>query len=693
AALEELLVRVPQARRIPVDYASHSPYVDRIAEEIRDALDGITPRTGEIPFISSVTGEVLDTVGLDPEYWVTNLRRTVRFQDAILTALDRGDRVFTEISPHPVLTVGIEDTAGDMAVSVTGTLRRGDGGPRRLLTALADAFVRGVPVNWASLFSGEPPAPADLPTYAFQRRRFWLETGPAPGDLTATGLGSTDHPLLAAAVRLAGSDEIVLSGLLRPATQTWLADHLVQGSPVLPAAAVVDLAFSAGRQVGLDHLVELTLREPLVLPQQGEVVIQVRVGAPEPDGHRRVTLHSSTEDDDWTLHAEGALAQAPVADDVFDWRQWPPTGSEPLDLADFYENAAMTGYGYGPAFRGLRRAWRRGDEVFADIALPDERQAEAAGYCVHPALLDAALQSGLVRGTEEVRLPFVWSEVSLAAVGTSALRVRVRGAGDDAVSLVAADPEGRPVLTAAKVTSRPVPGGILRRAGTTSLLDALHALDWVPLQTAEGGVAPAPNLTVLDLASAREKGDPIDVVHTLLTEVLRRVQSLQADERLAVVTRSAVATGPGDTADDLVGAPVWGLLRSAQAENPGQLFLVDLDDSTDSPDVAVAAAVAAGEPQAAVRDGAVLAPRLKKAPRTTREEAGAIDEPLAEGQVRVRVLAAGLNFRDVLLSLDMYPGGGPMGAEAAGVVVEVGPGVSGLGVGDRVMGLVSGAFG
>ncbi|GKQ37972.1 hypothetical protein ALMP_45060, partial [Streptomyces sp. A012304] len=185
-ALDELLAiceaQGTWARRVPVDYASHSTQVSRIRKPLLRALAGIRPQTSRIPFCSSVTGELLDTATLDAQYWYTNLRQTVRFEDAVRTLLDQGHDVFVESSAHPVLTTGvletIEDTGADAAA--LGTLRRNQGGPERFLTALAEAHAHGVTVDW------QPVLPSgvhrvDLPTYAFQRERYWLgDTTDAP---------------------------------------------------------------------------------------------------------------------------------------------------------------------------------------------------------------------------------------------------------------------------------------------------------------------------------------------------------------------------------------------------------------------------------------------------------------------------------------------------------------------------------
>ncbi|MYR59085.1 acyltransferase domain-containing protein, partial [Streptomyces sp. SID625] len=157
ALVEGLVGEGVRARLIDVDYASHSSHVEEIRERLLSDLDGITPLSGAVPYYSSVTGGPLDTKALDAEYWYRNLRQTVEFERATRSLLAAGHRVFIESSPQPALVHGIEDTAADAGAPQTlvlDTLRRGAGGLRRFQTALAEAHVRGLRVDWERLFAG-----------------------------------------------------------------------------------------------------------------------------------------------------------------------------------------------------------------------------------------------------------------------------------------------------------------------------------------------------------------------------------------------------------------------------------------------------------------------------------------------------------------------------------------------------------
>ncbi|MGW0747823.1 polyketide synthase dehydratase domain-containing protein, partial [Streptomyces sp. NPDC002817] len=582
------------------------------------------------------------------------------------------------------------------------------------------------------MFEGTGARAVDLPTYAFQRQRYWLE-----------GATST-HPLLDDTVRLADEDQVVLSGRLTLGTHHWLADHAVFGSVLLPGAAFVEMALHAGSEVDCGRLIELALERPLFMPEEAGVVVQVRVREADAEGRRALDIYSSPQDDDvateWTRHAVGILAPAtePVAD--ADFQLWPPAGAERLAVEDFYAEIASAGYGYGPAFRGLRAAWRRDDEVFAEVALAQDHQLSAARFGVHPALLDAALQTAMLSGDgTRTHLPFVWNEVSLHAVGASSLRVRVRRGANDSVSLTVADPTGAPVASADEIVMRPVSRQAL---GQRQDDDALHRLDWIQLSpadtTADGdwvvlgatdlGLASRaevlPGWTALGDAVAAGRAVPDAVVvpfaqggepHGGLTALLTVLQDWLDDERwrtsrLVVVTRSAVAVADAFRTD-LSHAPAWGLLRSTQNEHPGRVTVVDVEDAGTNGGQGLAAAIDSGEPQIAVRDNGLLVPRL----RPTGVDNGlalpvepgwqliatggdtlaalgivpsdAATRPLEPHQVRVEVHATGVNFRDALVALGMVPGQKGLGSEGAGVVLEVGAAVEGLGVGDRVVGL------
>ncbi|MFJ8439955.1 type I polyketide synthase [Kitasatospora griseola] len=661
ALVEELLEEGVWATSIDVDYASHSAHVEEIRERLLADLDGITPLPGAVPYYSSVTGGLLDTKALDAEYWYRNLRQTVEFEQATRALLASGHRVFIESSPQPALMYGIEDTAADAGTPETvvlDTLRRGAGGLRRLQLALAGAHVRGLRVDWERLFAGTGAQRVDLPTYAFQRRRYWLDALPADRDQAAAGQTAADHPLLGAAIELPDDAGTLFTGRLSPATHPWLVDHAVAGAVILPGAALVELAAYAGRRHGCALVEELTLAAPLLLPDDHAVQLRVRVGADDGTGRRPVEFHSRPEaapgaaDRPWTRHATGTVgprdASADPDDTVEPVGAWPPPGAVPLDVDELYGLLEARGVAYGPAFRGLRAAWRTADAIHAEVVRPDGLPGTGAdGFGVHPALLDAALQTtGLREGAatgepaDGVPLPFSWQRVAIEASDAPVLRVRLRPDGPDAVAARITDPSGRTVATVGSLTLRTASTAALRASA-----GSVFHVGWTPVTAGPGPrpvtrwgllgprderVLPAafpveppsatPDAVLLTCPPSADgtDADPA-AVHAVAAGVLHRVQAHLADDStartpLVVLTRGA--TGPlGARPADPGAAAVWGMLRAAQLEHPDRFVLLD----TEGPDQdglgdALADLLATGEPQAALRGGVLHAPRLVRPP-------------------------------------------------------------------------------
>ncbi|KJK54932.1 type I polyketide synthase, partial [Saccharothrix sp. ST-888] len=596
AQLKDEGIRV---KRLPVDYASHSAQVETVHGRLLETLADVRPLPSEVPFYSTVTGDVIDTTELTAEYWYTNLRRTVLFEQAAGAAVRKGHGVFVESSPHPVLTVGLQETFD--GVRAIGSLRRDDGGRARFAAALGEAFAHGIAVDWQAFFDGPRPNRVELPTYAFQHEQFWLDSVSGNTDVTSAGLTPTDHPILSAAMTRADTDGVVLTGRLSVGTHPWLADHVVGGELLFPGTGYLELALQAGESVGLGRVADLTLHAPLVLPEHGAVQLQVVIGAAE-DSRRPVSVYSraeSAEDElPWTRHADGVLAPAGAPAEP-ELRAWPPAGAEPIALDGLYEQLAEAGLGYGPAFRGLRAAWRHGEDVYAEVALAQQ----VDGFGLHPALSDAALHAVGLTGiaADDALLPFAWSEVQLHATGARELRVRVRTLEQPgAVSLTLADAAGAPVASVGTLALRPIPADQLAAAAKSARAGSLYRVDWVPAPTP--AEVPDRRLEVLRTPA----GTGADEVRAAVEAVLDELRAKLADEQLADATL-VVATGA-----DLAGAAVAGLVRSAQSENPDRIVLVELDEDPASPAL-LAAAVAVGEPQVAIRDGVIRLPRLVRA--------------------------------------------------------------------------------
>ncbi|WP_367224047.1 acyltransferase domain-containing protein, partial [Streptomyces sp. 16-176A] len=492
-ALKELFEAVSgagvRARMVPVDYASHTVHVEAIEGELAQVLAGLVPRAPEVPMYSTFRDAWLDgSTVLDASYWYGNLRHEVRFAAAVEALAGAGYRAFVEVSAHPVLTTAVQDLLdihADSPVVTTGTLRRDEDTSARFHMSLATLHTRGIATDPLPDVTGHHHV--DLPTYPFQHQSYWLQVPESAGDLGTAGLDDAGHPLLGAVVRLPEDGGVLLTGRLSLASHPWLADHAVSGTVLVPGAALVELAVHAGQQVDAGVLDELVVETPLVLPATGAVRVQVTAGATDDLGRRAVAVHARGEDGEaWTRHASGFLTTGVAghgtgsAADGFDFGVWPPEGAEALSVADFYDLRFVAGYEYGPVFQGLRRVWRRGEELFADVVLGEEAAGDARAFGLHPALLDAALHTAaFADGPQDERtlLPFAWNGVAVHATGVSALRVRIVPRGADAVSVQAADGAGDPVATVGSLAFRAVDPRQLE-SGDDVLRDALFRVDW-----------------------------------------------------------------------------------------------------------------------------------------------------------------------------------------------------------------------
>ncbi|WP_024802961.1 type I polyketide synthase [Nocardia sp. BMG51109] len=661
-AMDDLLRGCEQAeiraRRVAVDYASHSAQVETIEHELLDDLGPVAPMSSRIPFYSTVVGGFVDTATLDAGYWYRNLRGRVGFEPAVRALLDQGATCFVEISPHPVLTMAVEETADACGAAertaVLASLRRGEGGLARFALSLAEAHTVGIPVEWPALYAGSGARKIPLPTYAFQRQRFWLSPVAGPGDATAAGLGRVEHPILAAAVQVGDRDEWLFTGRISIAAQPWTRDHMVFGLVLVPGVALVELASAAGREAGCPVVDELVIEAPLVLEEDAVRQIQVTLGAADADGRREVALFSRPESageepGEATCHGRGRLAATTAPAEPFP-AQWPPAGAEEITVDSVYARlgayAHLTDpdFDYGPAFRGVRAAWSLGDTVFTELELPESAGA-ASGFGLHPALFDAALHGGLGKLYQGESgpggLPFAWSGVHLERIGHTRIRVRIGLAGDTSLRLDIATEDGLPVASVQRLDVRPVDQAQLeaaRRSGQR----ALFQVDWVAVAPSQRqapvailgeltGVGPhfadieelerslgdrraAPEAVVVGIETPVGADDGAAAARAVATRALALMQRCMSSEWLTdtkvfIVTERAAAVGA--EAPDVAQATVWGLVHSAQSEHPGRFRLVDVDGADTAPDWG--ALVDLDEPRLAVREGRVLAPRLARA--------------------------------------------------------------------------------
>ncbi|MGV9267535.1 type I polyketide synthase [Kitasatospora sp. NPDC003701] len=594
----------------------------------------------------------------------------------------------------------LPENSGDRAPVLVPAVRGPVGEAAALASAVAELHVHGVGWDWASVLGATGGRVVELPTYPFQRQRHWAEARPvaapaaaAAGDgAGALGLDPADHPMMGLAVEVVGGEGWMFTSRLSRADHPWLADHVIMETVVVPGLALLELALRAGRQIGCDRVDDLTFETPVELPEQGAVSVQVWVGAADQEGRRQLTIHSRRDTGAgsrataWTRNASGVLASGPEErPELPDLGVWPPRGAVPVDVDELYTRLYRRGYHFGPAFRSLRRAWRLGDDWLTEVHLPEEYRAEAERFEIHPAMLDSAVHRQLLAfgegengDSEHAPILFSLAGVRKFTPGPGSLRVRLSPISPDEVTLTIADQSGRLALRVESFVMKAVSSAQLRATSSGTRDAALH-VDWVPLPrpgaehgpdaeppvligadqgAAAGGVtarryadlaglaaslppgAPGPRTVLAVLGTATPGAAEVDDVHTATRHALALLQGWLADERFAdsrlvLLTRGAVAAGGAPT--DLAHAPVWGLVRSAQTENPDRFVLVDVDGHPESWR-ALPAALAAGEPQLALRAGGLLVPRLAGAPRARQ----AVREPDPAGTVLLTGATGGL---------------------------------------------------
>ncbi|WP_157110494.1 SDR family NAD(P)-dependent oxidoreductase, partial [Nocardia anaemiae] len=623
AVVEACVEKGWRTHRLRVSHAFHSALMEPMLAEFATAIAGLAFARPSIALVSTLIGARITDEMTDPSYWVGQVRETVRFADAVATMADMGVSRFAEVGPDAVLTPMIARTL-DTATTIALT-KRNNADPATLLTGLARLHVMGSTVDWSSYYVGAGAAKIDLPTYSFQHRRFWT-TGPLhTGEAHALGLRSTEHPMLGAMVPQAEGGGVRFTGRLSADTQPWLADHDVLGTVLLPGTGFVELALHAGNQVDCPELEELTLLAPLVFQGLGGVQIQVIVGDGDETGRRRVDIYSRTDADDpsvpWTHHAQGAVRPGAETEEPEDWEdfvQWPPAGAMEVRLDGAYDKIADHGYNYGPTFQGLVALWRRGADLFAEVALPE--QTTAQGYGVHPALLDAtmhALPFSLPQDMDDhaerpTLVPFAWSSVRLHADGARRVRVRLTEPNQGTFTLTMADFGGAPLLSVQSLALRPLSAELLSAAPRSH--DALYELTWRtgPQLRSGAGVSWA-EWGAAESASVLLFRPPVDGaempvrLRTALHHTLGVLQQFSSEECYAASTLAVIT----DSTADPAAAAVWGLVRAAQAENPGRIVLIEAPAATTA-DHLVAAALT-GEPELEVDGDGTQVPRLIRA--------------------------------------------------------------------------------
>ncbi|HLT40498.1 MAG TPA: SDR family NAD(P)-dependent oxidoreductase, partial [Enhygromyxa sp.] len=631
-----------RTRRLVVSHAFHSHRMDPMLDDFREVVASVRLSPPSIPIVSNITGKLATTEELtSPEYWVRHVRAAVRFLDGVRTLEAQDVGVCLELGPHGVLCSMASACLSDIGqerVALLPAMRRDRPETETLALAVGGLHCHGVAVDWHAYFSPFEPKRVDLPTYPFQRQRYWLDARQQKTtDVTSAGLDATGHPLLGAAVSLADSGAFLFTSKLSLADHPWLADHIVFDHILVPGTGLLDLALTAGGHVGAPHLDDLSIEAPLVIVRDEPLTIQLSVAAADESGRRNLFVYSRTSsasaDAPWTLHASGTLSEL-TTEQPFDLTAWPPSGASEVDLGGLYQRLAETGLVYGPAFQGLTRAWMAGTTRFAEVHLPEGTPAD--GFAIHPAILDAALHTLLLgEDLDGIALPFAWSGVSVHATGATTIRVRLTATStDNSFALDVADAVGQPLASIASLAARPTSPADIRDALSRTRVQHLYRVDWKPLPKAtpasfgstwQVGGLPCPGATMASSLDAIDGSPELLLVPRIgatditpleasveLLEILKYYLSNDrfSATRLVVVTRRAVATRGDEDVLDLVRAPLWGLARSAQSEHPDRaIILVDIDER----DIDVRSLLGSGEAQLALRDGKLMVPRLAHA--------------------------------------------------------------------------------
>ncbi|MFJ8584812.1 amino acid adenylation domain-containing protein [Streptomyces sp. NPDC093595] len=694
-----------KAKRLTVSHAFHSHHMDGMLDEFRAVAESVRFRPAAIPLVSSLTGELAAPGELEqPGYWVRQVRQAVRFSDGMRTLHRQGANTFLELGPQPVLSgLGASCLADEGPVSWVPSCTPGKNGASVIQRSLAELHVRGVRVDWDGYFAPFGGGRVDLPTYAFQRERFWFEP-PASREVGA-GLDATGHALLGGGVEIAGTGLSLFTNVVADNQPVWVQEHRVMDAVLMPGTAFFEAMRAAGDAAheGEWDLSDVVIASPLVLASGVPVRMQVTVGPAVGDA-RPVQVHSAPEGEDgaWQLHAEGRITPAEEAG-AGAAVTVPPRGAEPLDASALYRDLDALGYGYGPTFQGIKEAWHVGGEVWARAALPESAEQSAAGYVLHPALLDSAMHSLLLtqrlqnRTGDDLFVPFEAERLSLRVKGLTEIWVRVAdfelGDGEFWASLDIHDGDGVHVGRLHRLHARRVDRAVLRRLAAAGVDRFQFDVDWRQVDTGNvelggswGMMTPAGDVpwarevkTLLARAGiqvikVRELEDAEDLdglvclwdsdaevpaqAHAFAATALEQLQEAVATEfrtPLVWVTRHAVGTGADDMVSGLGAGPLWGLMRTARNEHPElSLRMIDLGEEEADRKALPAALMLEAEPECALRHGEVLVPQLLRVgaaqdlqiPSEGRWQLeiaakGRLDEPLTVKSLPERALAPG----------------------------------------------------
>jgi len=367
-------------RPIKVDVASHSPQVDPLADELMSTLADIAPTASAVPVCSTVTGQLADASGFDARYWVQNLRRPVLFADALRRAIDAGNRLFVELSPHPILLPSIEQVLQDAGVEglVVASLRRNESERAELALALGRLYVAGQVADWSARWP-EPAPFVELPFTPFQRERHWLPLA-AVGPRQSSG----GHPVLGSALEASPGTRAWNFYHGRTASASWSDFQLDDVGSVAPGL-MIDAVLEATQALGLNSVLELELERPLTeADEPGARALAVLVAR----GEYAFSVFSGRDPKPRTTHVSARLRAAPVTEAL---HALPALETPSVFTAnEFYQRITLSGQQQAGRLRAVSEFRLAGQHAVASFQKPTGERGFRFSPAISQACLDVA---------------------------------------------------------------------------------------------------------------------------------------------------------------------------------------------------------------------------------------------------------------------------------------------------------------
>ncbi|MBP7570508.1 MAG: SDR family NAD(P)-dependent oxidoreductase, partial [Acidobacteria bacterium] len=472
-----------RTRRLVVSHAFHSPLMEPMLDGFEQAARAVTFGAPRVPIVSNVTGQVAaaDEIG-SAAYWRRHVRQPVRFEAGVRTLEARGIDLMVEIGPHPTLTGLAAACLPPGAATFVASLKKGQDDWRQLLSALASVYQHGATIDWNAFTRGTGGQRIALPTYPFERSRCWAEVVPPSGTRTRAGAG---HPLLGRELRSPALADRVFEAFITPDAGGWLKDHLVLGRVIVPGAALLEMALSAARpsEGGSVRATDVVVLQPLVVPDEG-VTVQVVLRA-APGRETEFTIYSAPgvagRSAAWASHASGRVGAGSAPNPLAPSAGAAVSREGELPASALYDRFRAAGIALGSSFEVLGQVRPAAGEAWGHVSLRGRAASEP--YCVHPLLLDGAIQLAgaalLPQGgeAEDVYLPFSFEEVWTAGWAGRDLRGHARLRGGAGTATVVADVDLFDEHGELRATLR---GLCLRRADRAALAaEAESPDDWL----------------------------------------------------------------------------------------------------------------------------------------------------------------------------------------------------------------------